>query len=203
MIKRFLPFAAIAVITFAGSAPASAQVITPTSLVVSSTYFSYDDIDLINDSGLSAGLHDDNFENMWMSDSGDVTPTVTFDLGALYSVTSAQIWQYNATSIDLSRGVNGFGIYVSEDDVTYSFVTNANLAVSGGGAIAAQVVPFSADARYVRFEVTSNHGSPDYTGLSEVKFDTGPAAADAAAPATSLPATRLFGTIMASAAFAP
>jgi hypothetical protein len=105
-----LAFAALMVLCVPSVA---AQVVTPVSVTASSTFFTYDDVDLINDSGLVGGLHDEDFNNMWLSDADDVTPTVTFDLGAAYDITAGQIWQYNSTANGLSRGVNGFDILVS------------------------------------------------------------------------------------------
>jgi hypothetical protein len=182
------------------ASPASAQVVTPVAVTVSSTFSTYDEANLIDDSGLVAGLHDEDFGNMWMSNTNDVTPTLTFDLGAVYAITAAQIWQYNATSIDLSRGVNGLNILASQDDVTYTPVTSASLTISPGGPIPAQIVSFAATARYVRFVVTSNHGSLSYTGLSEAKFETAAAPAADAIPTLSGWAMVLFSAIIASAA---
>lgn len=200
MTEKFFPAAVFGALAALAAASASAQVVTPASVTVSSTFSTYDEANLIDDSGLVGGLHDEDFGNMWMSDTGDIRPTVTFDLGAVYNLTAAQIWQYNATSIDLSRGVNAFNILSSQDDVTYTPVTSASLTISPGGPIPAQIVSFAATARYVRFEVTSNHGSPDFAGLSEVKFETAGAPAPDAIPTLSGWAMLLFSAVIASAA---
>lgn len=200
MTTKFFPAAVFGALAALAATSASAQVVTPVSVTVSSTFSTYDEANLIDDSGLAAGLHDEDFSNMWMSNTNDVTPTLTFDLGAVYDLTGAQIWQYNATSIDLSRGVNGFNILSSQDDVTYTPVTSASLTISPGGPIPAQIVSFAATARYVRFVVTSNHGSPNYTGLSEVKFETAAAPAADAIPTLSGWAMLLFSAVIASAA---
>lgn len=200
MTKKIFSVAVFGALAALAAASTSAQVVTPASVTVSSTFSTYDAANLIDDSGLIAGLHDEDFGNMWMSNTNDVTPTLTFDLGAVYDLTAARIWQYNATSIDLSRGVNGFNILSSQDDVTYTPVTSASLAVSPGGPVPAQIVSFAATARYVRFVVTSNHGSPNYTGLSEVKFETAAAPAADAIPTLSGWAMFLFSAVIASAA---
>jgi hypothetical protein len=108
---------------------------------------------------------------MWMSNTGDVTPRLVFDLGSEYSLTSGSIWQYNHSG-GVDRGVNGLRILVSANGVDFTLATTANLSASGGvgDPVAAQTVSFTGTGRYSRFEVTSNHGSPDCTGLSEVKF---------------------------------
>lgn len=146
---------------------------SPTSANASSTFFSYQLIDLINQNGLigglEGGLHSTEYFTQWMADAGDVNPTVTFDMGQTVNITSAYIWQY---SYDVARGVNGFDISYSLNNVDFTPLTSANLAIAGVSA-AAQVVPMVVSARYIRFVVTSNHGDTLYTGLSEVAFYLG------------------------------
>jgi len=60
--------AVVAVVALPGLA--SAQVLTPVAVTPSSTFETYDAVDLINDSGLSGGLHDVEYTNMWISDRG-------------------------------------------------------------------------------------------------------------------------------------
>ena len=148
------------------------QTVTPVAATASSTFFSYTLPALIDDSGLSGGLHDEEYTNMWMSDYGDVQPVLTFDLGAVYNLSAARIWQYNATCCGLVRGVQSFSISVSNDNVSFTPAGSGTLTQSPGGTIPAQVVPCFGAGRYVRFTVVSNHGDGAYTGLSEVKFDT-------------------------------
>ena len=160
-----------------------AQDITPTGVTVSSTYFSYDAQNLIDDSGLSGGVHDGNYDNMWMSDSGDTTPWLVFDLGSVQTLAEAHIWQYNYDECCRERGVNGLRILLSTNNVDYTLVTTTTLPQSPGGNIPATIVPVVGSARYVRFEVTSNHGDATWTGLSEVKFSS--TVTGAAVPALS------------------
>jgi len=149
------------------SALVSAQ-ITPVGVTASSSFGEYVAVSLINNSGLTGGVHDDVWQNMWMGVGTDLTPWLVFDLGQEYDLTAIDVWQY-LSSIDLNRGVDGFSILVSDDGVTFTPAGSGNLAVGSGSTTTAQTVAFNATGRYVRFEVTSNHGG-FYTGLSEVKF---------------------------------
>jgi len=148
---------------------AGAVMITPVSVDASSTYFTYDVDDLINDSGINGSLHSTNYRHMWMNDEEGASGILTFDLGGIFSVTSTDIWQYNFSG-ERDRGVQAFEILGSTDGLTFSLITNASLLKSLGGSISAQSVTFNATAQYIRFNITSNHGDPTYAGLSEVKF---------------------------------
>lgn len=181
---------------------AHAQNITPVGVTASSTFTaSYQAEDLINDSGLSGGLHDVDFTNMWLSNERDVTPWLIFDLGAVYNLSSASIWQYNATCCGLERGIQGLRILLSTDGSAYTLVTTTTLAQSTGGNIPAQVVVVTGTARYVRFEATSNYGDAAYTGLSEVKFTGEEAALPDPIPAAGPWGIALLALVLASLGF--
>lgn len=64
------------------------------SVTASSTFFTYDVGHLIDGSGLSGGLHDTDFNAMWMNDGGS-TASLVFDLGQTYSLNGTDIWNYN------------------------------------------------------------------------------------------------------------
>jgi hypothetical protein len=151
-------------------APTMADIITPVGLEVSSTYCSYNKQDLINNSGLSGGLHGTDYRDMWMSGEWDTTPWLVFDLGNLCTITSTDIWQYNA-DFALNRGVNNFDILGSTDNISFSPITNANLAIGPGVSVPAQNIVFNTVAQYIKFDVLCNHGHTVFTGLSEVKFN--------------------------------
>jgi hypothetical protein len=151
--------------SFAGNIPVA-------SVTASSTFGTYDVNHLIDGSGMSGGLADDNFHNMWM-DSGGSTPTLVFDLGAVYTLGSTSIWNYNADCCGLDRSVQSLNILVSTDDVTFTPVGSfSGLPEGTGNPIPADVLNLSgAIGRWVEFDITSNYGA-DYTGLSEVEFST-------------------------------
>lgn len=155
-----------------------ATVVSPASATASSTFSTYSLPNLINGVGITGGLdggtHSTDYTTMWMSDAGDVNAQLTFDLGAVESVNAARIWQYNATCCGLERGVDGFDVYYSSDDINYTLLGSFNLTMSqsvSNEEVPAQIVPMSFSAQFIRFNITSNHGSEGYTGLSEVAFD--------------------------------
>lgn len=168
-----------------------AQATSPDSVIASSTFSSYSLPSLINEDGLTGGLegglHSEDFPTMWMSGSGDLNATLTFDMGQVVNLTDSYIWQYNAACCGLNRGVDGFDILYSQNGVDYTAQGSANLTQSPGGAIAAQVVPVNVTARFIRFEITSNHGDGSFVGLSEVAFVVSGEPPVAAAPAKPVP----------------
>lgn len=149
---------------------------SPDSVTASSTFSSYSLPDLINGSGITGGLeggtHGVEYTDMWLSDGGDTTPWLVFDMGGMAGIGTIQIWNYNATCCGLDRGVNNLDIYYSDNDFDYTLLGNYNLIQADGSAISAQIIPANIEARYIRFEVNSNHGDELYTGLSEVAFGT-------------------------------
>lgn len=166
-IGRFIVLVCLGVV-FLGSGVVYAQQITPVGITVSHTFGTYDPLHLIDDSGLVGGLHDDDWQNMWLAE--EVTPWLVFDLGDVYELSAADIWQYlYGGSSD--RDVQTFDIFISMDGATFTPVGSGSLNQATGATTPAQVVPFVATGQYVRFEVTANYGSLDYTGLSEVKFE--------------------------------
>src|SRR3712207_1132108 len=74
---------------------AASEVITPTRVQASSTFFTYRDVNLINDSGLHDGWHDNLYTGMWLNDHDGPSGTVTFDLGRVYRLASVDVWQYS------------------------------------------------------------------------------------------------------------
>lgn len=116
-------------------------------------------------------------------------PSITFDLGAEYTVGGLHVWNYNDPVIagpsHLEREMTNSGI----KDVEVTFSTTAIDAGFGDPEVlvfaegtglndyTGEDLLFSAThtARYIKFQPTSNHGHVwHYTGLSEVRFfDTG------------------------------
>ncbi len=156
---------------------ANAATIKPSSVLSSSTYFSYDENNLINGNGLNTitGLHGTTHTGMWMSDSGS-SGDLTFDLGGLYNLTSTNIWQYNYKStshptIDyFTRGVKDFDILTSTDGINFNLVLATSLTKSPGGPISSQDISFTSLASFVKFDIHTNFGR-DRVGLSEVRFE--------------------------------
>ncbi|MCG2840817.1 PEPxxWA-CTERM sorting domain-containing protein [Sandaracinobacter sp. RS1-74] len=165
---------------FVATAPATAAVIQPVAVTASDSFWTYDVNNLINGSGLSGGKHDTNWNNMWQSTWDQVPHWLLFDLGQNVSLKSASIWQYaadfNYPWYETDRGVKDLGISISLDGVNFTSVADAVLerhilnADNRYESFAAQLVEFTGEARYVRFDLNSNYGSV-WTGLSEVRFN--------------------------------
>src|SRR5688572_15554964 len=119
-MKKTFAIAAFALAAL--SAPAQAATIVPVSVSATSTFNNgfYTPANLINGSGLTGGQHDGFFGNMWMTDQDAVArlAQITFDLGEVFTMSSADIWQFNyADGIQipgvistLDRGVKDFRI---------------------------------------------------------------------------------------------
>jgi hypothetical protein len=165
VISRYLIAVVLAAVpvSFAGNIPV-------VSVTASSTFSSYNVNNLINGSGLSGGLADSNFHNMWMNNGGS-TATLVFDLGAVYTLDSTSIWNYNASCCGLDRSVQSLDILISANDVAFTAVGSfSGLPEGTGNPIPADVLSLSgATGRWVEFNITSNYGD-EFSGLSEVQF---------------------------------
>ena len=127
-------------------------------------------------SSLSLGAtHSAAFTDMWMS-NGSTTGTLIFDLGAVHRLTTVGIWNYNypGAGSTLNRGVKTMSVDVSVDNVLYTPLLGPTVIPQGTAApLPAHIInPLLVNARYVRFNIIDNYGSPNYTGLSEVQFDS-------------------------------
>ena len=175
-------------------------VITPLSATASSFQDAgHSPTNLINGSGLDvntpSGLHDNHpgAATMWTAGTGglaaDVDNTwVEFDLGGVYDLMNARIWQYNQNSLP-GRQLRQFDILVSPNLVDPFTLVASNVELS---QFATTPGPFDAPAtpgipaqlfaagslgvQRVRFELdTAWSGSPgEFVGLSEVKFEVVP-----------------------------
>lgn len=170
----------------------SATQITPVSVDASSSFRTYQPQSLIDGSGLSGGLHDANFQNMWLSDNAflGVDPyfgVLTFDFGNTITLTSLRLWNYNypGDSGDaIQRGVQTFEVlYLSGTD--YLSLGSFNLAEGTGNPLPAQDFNLTApvNTSSLRLNLLTNYGDRDYIGLSEVQFFSNPTSTNA--PPTS------------------
>jgi hypothetical protein len=147
-----------------------ADQITIQSVTPSSTFFTYDVNNLINGSGLVGNLHDNDWEHMWITD-GTPTGWLIFDLGAVYSLGYASVWNYNAICCGLDRSVLDMDVLLSNDGVNYTLFGSFVLTEGTGGWIPPDTLALTgASARYIKFNLNSDYGDPDYIGLSEVQF---------------------------------
>lgn len=158
-------------------------------VTTSSTFSTYNSINLINGSGLSGALHDGNFTNKWLADTDDVTPTLTFDLGDLFNLTDTVIWNYGGGCCGATRNVNRLNIMGSTNGSTFASLGSFALSDPTSASFGGDTLTLSGVARYVRFDILSNRGDPNYTGLSEVQFN----GANAAVPEPATWAMMILG----------
>jgi len=132
---------------------------------------------------------------MWLNNGTFTAPNdpnapgavVTFDLEANYDLGSLTVWNYNESLPGraelLLRGANEVEILVADSeggDFTslgdFVFAVAPGLdAVDFGQTINLTSFPEAANARLVRFNITSNHGGDNnFVGLSEVRFTVAP-----------------------------
>ena len=138
--------------------------------------------------------HDNSAANMYLSLLGNATAWLEFDLGTVTNLTEIHLWNYNLDGQDngtvdkTKRGVKTFDVYVSTDggtgnnqsiDGSWTMITTSALTLdeaTGGANYAGQRFDLAdTAARYVRIDMTLNHGSAfDIIGLSEAHFYTIP-----------------------------
>ncbi|MCA9270446.1 MAG: PEP-CTERM sorting domain-containing protein, partial [Planctomycetales bacterium] len=140
-----------------------------------------DPADIVNGSGLVGGLHDVNPSNMWLSiGSGfggvDPNPFVIFDMGDVHTINSFNVWNYNEAGAFSTRGVNAVTVEYGNTPAlgsTVSGITNFAQATGAAGYAGENFNSFTPfDARFVKFDIDTNHGDAStFYGLSEVQFD--------------------------------
>ena len=141
----------------------------PISVTASATSGSYRSIALINGDGLVGALHGSTFTDQWLAPKSPI-PELVFDLGANYSITSADIWNYNALN-RYTRGAKDVEILKSDDNVNFTSVANVTLTAASSASQASGNVSFNTNARFIKFKMNSNHGDINNVGLAEVRFN--------------------------------
>lgn len=188
-IPTTLAATAIAAALSIPSAEAALISIDPaTGVTASSEIPGFDRIDdYIVSNGLNgSGEHSSGADGVaWLSTGNtptfgneDTDPSVTFDLGAVYTINSFHVWNYNenATGIQMTRGVDAVSVEYGTTAGLGSTVPGiTNFAIADGtptytGEDFSGFTPFN--ARYIKFDIDSNHGDVNvFYGLSEVQFD--------------------------------
>ncbi|MEX0643567.1 MAG: LamG-like jellyroll fold domain-containing protein [Pirellulales bacterium] len=165
-----------------GVPPEQYPMIMPTYARASSEYIEVNDERLarhaVNGNGLVGKVHVNNPPGgtMWLTD-GNEAPTFEIDLGGEFDLDDLRVWNYNENAnavCCLDRGVRTADIYVAGADGIYGAtpaITGATFARAPGTPTDFSEVKSLAGqtARYILLQVTSNHGDPSFTGLSEVK----------------------------------
>ncbi len=175
MKLKFLASVVMASSTILASPIVGATVITPVAVEVSSTFTNseFNENNLINGVGLEGEFHNTYYANMWLTNK-TVTATLTFDLGNVYALNGAYVWQYNPVEGGTNSGVRQFDILTSTDGNIFNLVRSATLDQGAGvdGGFMPEFKAFNQTTQYVRFSILSNYGSI-YSGLSEVRFESG------------------------------
>lgn len=136
----------------------------------------------IDGSGLTpvslTGVHDPTIPgNSWISDNGDLTGDITFDLGGLQAINGFSFWNQNDGGPE-RFGVNGIQavmISSSTDGNSFNPMIGAPtvFAQEFGQFSSAQQFSFATvNASFIRLTVLSNFGDPTNTGFAEVQFNT-------------------------------
>lgn len=114
--------------------------------------------------------------NSWVS-SGTTTGSIFFDLGLSFSVDSFSFWNQNGGGPGSlgSTGIDSLNIFYSADGATFTSLfggVSTFAQVPGSVSLSPEIFSFSAvDARYIRFDVLSNHGDISQTGFAEIAFN--------------------------------
>jgi len=140
---------------------------------------------MVDRSGLNGVQHNTTPDGyMWLSSSPaygglDPDPSVVFDFGMPVTVDSMRVWNYNESGGSppfITRGVQDVNItygLASPTETALPGITSfqsANASSTYTGELFDSFTPFA--ARFVKFDIDSNWGSPEtFYGLSEVQFE--------------------------------
>lgn len=126
--------------------------------------------------------------SMWNGAGSEAASWVQFDLGKAYRLAGMYVWNYNEAGGWANRSVREMDVLAGPDAAHLAPVGPFTPAAASGkdddrGQAIAFKTPVS--ARFVRFEIHSNHRGNDVAGLAEVRFanaDEAPAAVAAWQP---------------------
>jgi hypothetical protein len=189
-MKRFNVCLALSAAALLPAAPGLAQVIDLTGANVTASSeldlsFGRTVDQIVDESGLTGNQHTTASPNdtMWLSEGNgfeglDEDPWVLFDLGDVYTITGFQVWNYNelAGSTDLTtRGVNAVTVEYGTTaglGSTVAGISNFARADATNTYVGEVFDSFTSfNARYIKFDIDSNHGDGNsFYGLSEVQF---------------------------------
>ncbi len=171
---------------------AYAGIITVADVTASSTFGTgiYNANNLIDGSGLSGGLHLGDAQNKWLSEErpstvGSPAPTLIFNLGSVFDVSSSTIWNYGDGCCGIDRSVKNLIIEASLDNINYFSVINTVLTIPVGDPYPGETLTLNTTAQYIKLILDTNYGEL-YTGLSEVQFD-GTSVSPTPTPTPSIP----------------
>lgn len=150
---------------------------------------------IVDGSGLTGNQHDTHPNGAMWSSGNSPIQSVVFDLGALYDIRQLKVWNYNEGGDFPNPGDACVKAGVKDVRVTYGTTLNG-FTLGGATGTVGSITSFAKasglntyagetfnapfQARYVKFDITSNHGHPvlNCVGLSEVQFVGAPAGTD-------------------------
>jgi len=115
---------------------------------------------------------------LWHTDSGDANGWIRFDLGEEVPISGIHVWNYNGNDTS-ARGIQNVDVRFSSDSISGPFSNTQSLTF----AEAPQTTTYEGEqidlaspvtARFVEFDIQSNYGDSDFSGLSEVRFTAVP-----------------------------
>ena len=130
----------------------------------------------IDGSGLDGDMHSNEvLDVMWMSASGDLSPSLTYEFDDVQKLDTLLIWNSNhSTEEVIGWGIKEVDIQVSTDGVEWTSLPDVGPIAQNSGLAPseAQTVDMgSALAKYVRLNILSNHGGiVEQYAVAEVQF---------------------------------
>jgi len=163
------------------NAPGAGTLLTQSGAYVSNFWDSGSPaVNVINGSGLTDGMHDNTWQNMWLTSGANAGNSglnwVAVSLPSAFTITKLDIWNYNQAGCP-TRSVNSFTIQISSDstngqDGKWASVTSSpdTLPQCGTTAIPATEVAISGAGACTMYKlkINTNYGE-NWTGLSEIK----------------------------------
>ena len=193
---------------------ANAAVITGVTVAATSSLgapFNRFDVNTVNGSGtdFTTGFVSTDPSTMWLSNgngafggAADTAPAIVYNLGAVYNVSVANIFNYNEASGLSVRGVHNAEVWAALSDGIFGFLGNIVLAQGSGldSVNESQGVYIGTAAQFVSLRNLTAFVGADYgfVGLSEVSFDGTSIPTEVPEPATM--ALLGFGLLGAAAA---
>lgn len=196
---RKMGLAGAGAVLAAASTAQAGTILSPTAVVSNSMgeFDSQHDIgNVIDQSGLSGGFTSGTTDysdylltspthvaaskggSPWLSNNGNTTGSIVFDLGGFYSIERLAIWQGGSTGgggISTPRNINGITLEMSTDSAFTSPFAAGSFNVPQDASVSAYPVRdfdlTDSVGRYVRLNITSNHGDPGLTRFGEIAFD--------------------------------
>ncbi|MBW2149988.1 MAG: discoidin domain-containing protein, partial [Deltaproteobacteria bacterium] len=152
------------------------SMITGTSIADFSTEMAPDRlaIDCINGSGLSGLAHNNNDNDMWMTNGfgPDNDPYIVIDLGDVYDIDLIREWGYNAEDNNTYFGIDEVDIYTSLNGVDFTYAETLNFGLAPTPTTSAYLGQMHGvslpSARYIKLDIMTSQEGSIYDGTGTV-----------------------------------